>query len=218
MAISAVIFDFDGTLFFGTTEINYYTINMALEDMGLERIDRKTANGTVGDKLPAACARLLGPENVHRADELFDALLAHTPEAIRRHAHIEPACVSMLEKLSKRASLAICSNAEPEYLNTLINLFGIRRCFSCIWPSAAGYDKEKAIPEIKRILKADLAVMVGDRGEDVRSGSANGCVTVAIQNDYGARDAVGADFDVYDHAEMEKTLMHILNDMGGTAL
>ena len=55
--------------------------------------------------------------------------------------------------------------------------------------------------------------MVGDREEDVRSGRANGCVTVAMQNDLGARDAIGADYDVYNHREMEETLLSILEKM-----
>ena len=54
--------------------------------------------------------------------------------------------------------------------------------------------------------------MVGDREEDVASGKANGCITVAIQNDFGARDAIGADYDVYSHVEMEQTILRILEE------
>ena len=52
--------------------------------------------------------------------------------------------------------------------------------------------------------------MVGDRAEDVSSGKANGCITVAMQNDFGARDALGADYDVYTHKELEQVLLRLI--------
>lgn len=41
-------------------------------------------------------------------------------------------------------------------------------------------------------------------------GKANGCITVALQNDFGARDAIGADYDVYTHRELEQTLLQLV--------
>ena len=35
-------------------------------------------------------------------------------------------------------------------------------------------------------------------------------VDIAMQNDFGARDALGADYDVYNHREMEQVLLQIL--------
>ena len=58
MTNTAVLFDFDGTLFFGTTDINYHTFNLALAEMGRPPITREVANTTVGDKIPDVCRRL----------------------------------------------------------------------------------------------------------------------------------------------------------------
>ena len=116
----------------------------------------------------------------------------------------------MLRTLSSKAPLAICSNAEESYLTALLEKFGVRDCFSYIWHRTPGYDKKAAIPRLKELLGVDRAVMVGDRAEDVSSGKANGCITVAMQNDFGARDALGADYDVYNHREMEQVLLQIL--------
>ena len=68
------------------------------------------------------------------------------------------------------------------------------------------------LPEHRGKGYAQQAIMVGDREEDVASGKANGCITVAIQNDFGARDAIGADYDVYSHVEMEQTILRILEE------
>ena len=210
MKKTAVLFDFDGTLFFGTTEINYYAINMALADMGRAPITKEIANTTVGDKIPDACRRILGTDDPDLVQELFDGIFRYAPKAIAEHAHVEPDCVHMLQALSEHAPLAICSNAEESYLTSLLDAFGVRGCFKQIWHATPGYDKARAIPEIKRMLGVTEAIMVGDRAEDVSSGKINGCITVAMQNDFGARDAVGADYDVYSHREMEQVILSIL--------
>ena len=210
----AILFDFDGTLFYGTTDINYHSINLALQDMGRPPVDLATANSTVGDKLLDACARILGTQDDTLCNQLLDGILRHAPEAIERYAVIEPDCVHMLEALSKRAPLAICSNAESAYLNQLVDRFDIRKYFTCIWHRNPGYDKKRAIPVIQEKLSARKCVMVGDRLEDVTSGKANGCITVAMQNDYGARDAQGGDFEVCNHKEMEARLLQIIETEG----
>ena len=207
---TGIFFDFDGTLYDGTTDINFQVINLTLADMGRPPITREEANSTVGDKLEDACRRILQTDDQTLRDRLLQGIIDHAPEAVERYAQVEPECVHMLRTLSSKAPLAICSNAEESYLTALLEKFGVRDCFSYIWHRTPGYDKKAAIPRLKELLGVDRAVMVGDRAEDVSSGKANGCITVAMQNDFGARDALGADYDVYNHREMEQVLLQIL--------
>ncbi len=207
----ALIFDFDGTLFFHTTEINYYAINKALEDLGRAPVSRETANSTVGDRIPDACRRLLGTDDKALNDAFLAGLLRHTPEAIQTYATLDEDCRTMLRNLSTQAPLAICSNAEHSYLYTLLEKFDIKQYFSFIWCRKEGYDKAKALPLIKEAIGVAQCVMVGDREEDITAGKVNGCITVAIQNDFGARDAIDADYNVYSHREMETCLQQIIN-------
>ena len=111
MKKTAVLFDFDGTLFYGTTDINYYAMNMALAEMGRPPISRELANTTVGDKIPDACRRILGTEDEALCKQFFDCIFRYAPKAIEEHARIEPDCVDMLQALYTVAPLAICSNA-----------------------------------------------------------------------------------------------------------
>jgi hypothetical protein len=39
------------------------------------------------------------------------------------------------------------------------------------------------------------------------AGKANQCITVAIQNDFGSKDAPALDFNVRNHLEMESIIM-----------
>ncbi|NMB94373.1 MAG: HAD family hydrolase [Flexilinea flocculi] len=212
MNLFAVLFDFDGTLFFGTTDINYYVINKALTEMGLPSITREIANSTVGDKLIDVSKKLLHTENEVAARDFMRRLICYTPEAIETIAVIEPDCIHMLETLNRHAPLAICSNAEKEYLDLLLKKFNLEQYFQFIWHRKNGFDKKMAVLELKSILKAEKTIMVGDRAEDISAGKANQCITVAIQNDFGARDALGADFNVRNHLEMESIIMQILHE------
>lgn len=207
---TAVLFDFDGTLFYGTTDINYYSMNMALEDMGRAPISREEANSTVGDKIPDACRRILGTDDEKLCKQFYDGIFRYAPKAIAEHGEIEPDCVDMLRALAEKVPIAICSNAERGYLMTLLEKFDIVNLFTYIWSAKPGYDKRRAIPELMNILGVERAIMVGDRREDVESGRANGCITVALQNDFGARDAIGADHDVYNHKQMKEVILSLL--------
>ncbi|MEA4893827.1 MAG: HAD family hydrolase [Oscillospiraceae bacterium] len=207
---TAVLFDFDGTLFYGTTDLNYYSINMSLKDMRLPPVDRAKANSTVGDTLTELARNILGSDDKALCDRFLDGMLRYALIAIDELAEIEPDCIHMLRALKEKASVAICSNGNMDYLYKLLKKFDIFDIFDYIWYKKEGYSKLTAIPELKRLLGADRVIMVGDREEDVTSGKANGCVTVAIQNNIGARDAVGADYDVFSHAEMERVILSIL--------
>lgn len=212
MKKTAVFFDFDGTLFYGTTDINYHAMNLALADMGRPPISLETANSTVGDKIPDACRRILGTDDALLCRQFYDGIFRYALQAIAEYAEIEPDCVDMLRAVSEVAPIAICSNAERGYLTALLEKFGVLSLFSYVWHSKPGYNKARAIPELKQILGVRRAIMVGDREEDVCSGRQTGCVTVAIQNDFGARDAIGADYNVYNHREMKQTILTILQE------
>ena len=56
MKKTGIFFDFDGTLFYGTTDINYYSINLALQDMNRPPISREEANiRTIKICAPGCC-------------------------------------------------------------------------------------------------------------------------------------------------------------------
>lgn len=210
MPNTVILFDFDGTLFYGTAEINYYAINLALADLSLPPITREIANTTVGDKLYDLCVRILQTNDSARCQQLLDRIICHTEEAITMGAVAEPDCIKMLESLSRQVPLAICSNAEKAYLDSLTQKLGIAPYFSAVWHCHPGKTKAEGIAYLRTVLQADRVIMVGDRAEDVVSGKQNGCITVAIQNDFGARDATDADYRVDTHAELEQILHALL--------
>ncbi len=206
----AVLFDFDGTLFLKTEEINLFCMNQALAEMGEPCLTPEQLLATVGATVNEISQVVLGQDDSLKRDEFITRVFLHLPEAIEAIAVLDDSVAFMLKELSKSTEIAICSNAAPDYLMPLLKKFDVEKYFSYIWSYRDGYNKTSAIPEIKRQLQCKNAIMVGDRLEDVQSGRANDCLTVAIRSGVGLQDAVGADYTVYSHKEMLELLLKIV--------
>jgi phosphoglycolate phosphatase-like HAD superfamily hydrolase len=206
-----ILFDFDGTLFFGTADLNFESFNRARDFFGLPPISRELANETVGDTFDQIVEKLFGTLDAEQKRFVGQVLLANTAQVIDETAVLPPDVDAMLAALAARTRLAILSNGNPAYLDKILGRLGIGRHFACIWHFTPGYTKRTAIPEILRQLGASSAVMVGDRQEDVDAGRANGCITVAVKNDFGDSRVDHADHVVFDHAQMKEQLLKILD-------
>lgn len=206
-----IIFDFDGTLFFETAKINYYSINKALEEFHKPSVSFERANATVGDTVYKMCENLIESTDEKIVTAYYESLMKHTIDAIKQMAKIEPDAILMLKVLKEKGcKLSICSNAEKIYLDTLLKLFDIRKYFDHVWSFKKGFKKVDGIAHIKSLFNEEKAVMVGDRNEDVLSGKANSCITIAIKNDFGDSDVENADYLVYNHEQMLERLFSLI--------
>lgn len=205
----AVLFDFDGTLFFSTELINTYALNRALADIGQPLMTTDQLMSTIGDTMDGMTQKLLGTDNKQLKQAFLGRVMTYIPAAFDKYAIILPDVVDLLKTMSGIAPLAICSNASPEYLLPLLKRFDIERYFRLIWYYHEGYDKAAAIPHVMKSLNAAKAVMIGDRLEDVEAGKANKCITIALKNGIGPQDADGADYTVTNHKQMLSLLMRI---------
>ena len=207
-----VIFDFDGTLFFETSNINYYAINKALAEFGKPNISFERANRTVGDKVTDMCRSLMGTDDEVLVNQYYQFLMKYVLEAIESMAKMEQGAIAMLSTLKHLGyRLAICSNGEKLYLDALFDKFDIRKYFDYIWTFRPGFTKVDGIGYIKQHFQCTKAVMVGDRNEDVISGRANNCTTVAIKNSFGDSEVDSADFVVNSHKEMLEAILYAVS-------
>jgi HAD superfamily hydrolase (TIGR01549 family) len=205
----AVLFDFDGTLFFSTELINIYSFNRALADMGRPAMTYDQLMSTIGDTMDGIAQSLLGTDDALQKQAFLKRIMAHLPAAVDKYAAILPDVIDLLKTMSKAVPLAICSNANPHYILPLLKRFDIEQYFSHIWYYHEGYNKASAIPVVMEALGVTEAVMIGDRFEDIEAGKANGCVTVALKNGIGPQDAEGADYTVSNHKQMLSLLLSI---------
>ncbi len=204
------IFDFDGTLFLKTAEVNMLSMNRALAEMGYPPISEEVANSTVGDTMDEISIKLIGTAEPTKRAELFSVLQGHVREAVDKLCEIEPDAVYMLQTLKEKGyKIALCSNGDLDYIETCLNKLGIKNYFNAVKTNQYGMSKKHNIGELLKQFTPEKAVMTGDRREDVTSGKANGIMTVAIKNNFGDSDVEEADIMVYNHKEMLEAILKL---------
>lgn len=179
---SAVLFDFDGTLFFGTHALNSACFAFALEKMGLPPAPPEKIHHTVGMTLNGLSRFMLDSDDPDRIRLFQKYVFEQVPRYIREEVRPIPGEREMLLSLRKEAYVAICSNAAPDYLLPLLDKLEIRDCFDLVWHHTPGWTKADAIPEIMKRLNVSRTVFAGDRLEDVRAAHSAGIPICGIIN------------------------------------
>lgn len=207
----AVLFDFDGTLFFDTQKLNTWVFTQVLENMGLQPATQEMINQTVGMK-PREIAQLMTRSDNMKVQDAFTAAETElTIEYIARFVSRSESALKMLNALKSKAKLAICSNATAIYMEKMMEKLELGSCFDEIWTYHQGISKAQAIPRVMELLGAQSAVFVGDRAEDVSSAHEAGIPVVGIRNSMFPYEVDGADRIVHNHEEMTKAIEELLN-------
>ena len=103
----AVLFDFDGTLFFGTGELNDWCFARALEAMGRPAPTQDILDQTVG-MTPIDISRLvLQSDDPALVAEFMDRVYALVPEYIARYVRPSASAQEMLRGLRAQAKLEV---------------------------------------------------------------------------------------------------------------
>lgn len=206
----AVLFDFDGTLFYGTARLNAWCFEQVLGQMGKAPPTRDKLDRSVG--MPFGdIARLMLDSSDPREIALFTRLVfERVPEYIRRFVRPDPQVLAMLASLRPRARLAVCSNAAESYLYPMLEALAIAPLLDAVWPFRQGYPKAAAIPELMGQLGVERALFVGDRLEDVLSAREAGVPVVGIRNGAFPREVDAADAVVESTAQMHRAIQGFL--------
>ena len=208
----AVLFDFDGTLFFDTQKLNTWVFTQVLEKMGLEPATQEMINQTVGMK-PREIAQLMTRSDDHAVQDAFTAAETDlTIEYIARYVRCSESALKMLNALKQKARLAICSNATAIYMEKMMEKLELRSCFDEIWTYHQGVSKAQAIPRVMAMLGVQSAVFAGDRAEDVSSAKEAGIPVVGIRNPMFPYEVDGADRIVHNHEEMTQAIEELLKE------
>lgn len=207
----AVLFDFDGTLFFGTPELNTWCFERALNAMGLPPATQEMIDQSIGltfHQIAFLMTRSEEPSILEQfAKETFTAVPNYIHEYIRPNAEVH----AMLAELRQHAKLAVCSNAAPDYILPMLDALDLVKFFDEIWYHQPGRTKGKAIPMLMETLQVSEAVFVGDRLEDVESARQAGIPVVGIRNRAYPEEVNTADETVVNHEQMREAILRLLN-------
>ena len=207
----AVLFDFDGTLFFGTPQLNTWCFERALKAMDLPPATPEMIHESSGRTFRQISILMTRTEEQAVLDlfkaETFKALPNYIDEFIRP----DPEVHAMLQELRKHAKLAICSNAAPEYILPMLDALKLVSFFDEIWYHTPGRTKAKAVPLLMDTLKVSRAIFVGDRLEDVEAARLAGIPSVGIRNPAYPHETDEADETVMNHQQMQEAILQLLN-------
>ena len=207
----AVLFDFDGTLFFGTPELNTWCFERALNAMGLPPATPEMIHESSGRTFRQISILMTRTEEQAVLDLFKEETFKALPSYVAQFIQPNPEVHAMLQELSKHAKLAICSNAAPEYILPMLDALKLVSFFDEIWYHTPGRTKAKAVPLLMETLGVSRAIFVGDRLEDVEAARLAGIPSVGIRNPAYPHETDAADEPVLNHAQMQEAILKLLN-------
>jgi phosphoglycolate phosphatase len=188
-AISALLFDLDGTLIDSTADLAGSS-NWLREHEGMPRLPEAQVASYVGDGAEALVRRLLQrPEG--DVEEALDAFKRHYHEHCLDATLLYPGVGPTLEALQSRGyKMAVVTNKPERISRRILDGLGVGRRFGAV---IGGNTCKHKKPHPEPLLRAcaDLAVavagaaMVGDSRVDVEAGKNAGAATLGLLGGIG---------------------------------
>lgn len=193
--VKSIIFDFDGTLH-NTIKIYYPAFSSGVEllrEHGFARdfeLSEKNVAKFLGEK-PNFAYELIArgaDENLKR--EVMALVGKNMDENIKKGiGELYDGTIKVLEELSKNYDLYILSNCRESYLDTALNVYGIKNYFKKYF-AAETYDyipKDEIIKMEKQKIKEEI-IFVGDRHHDMEAARINNLKSIFCSYGFGSEE------------------------------
>jgi phosphoglycolate phosphatase len=191
--MNAVLFDLDGTLTDPREGITR-CIAHALARMGVEPPPLDALTFAIGPPLRATFAQLLGTDD----RDTVELAVAHYRERFADVGLFEnalyPGIPETLRELSDRGTVLLVATSKPiVYARRIVDHFGLARHFVEVHGcelDGTREDKRDLIAHMipRHGLEANRAVMIGDRGVDMRAARHHGLTGIGVLWGYGTPD------------------------------
>ena len=186
MPITAVLFDFDGTLADSFAAITAST-NHVRASYGLPPLAEAEVRGYVGYGLDNLMADLVPGAPV---DEAVARYRAHHAAIMISQTRLMPGAAEAIPELARRGlRLGVCSNKRVEFTRALVSALGLGEYFTCVLgPDDVGGrakpDPAMLLEGLNRLgISAPEALYVGDMIVDVQTARAADITVWIISND-----------------------------------
>ncbi|WP_075617850.1 HAD hydrolase-like protein [Paenisporosarcina indica] len=202
----AIIFDMDGTLFQTNLILEHALVSTFDElrkfDLWSEETPIEKYREIMGVPLPVVWETLCPSHSLEireRSNEFFHKQLI---ELIRSHkGALYPNAEKVLEALSKKYTLYIASNGQVEYLQAIVEIYGLGRFIEntySIQLITSGHKSDLAKMIIQENNIQNGAV-VGDRSSDINAAKDNNLLAVGVNFDFAqASELKNADIVIND--------------------
>jgi phosphoglycolate phosphatase len=193
--ISLIVYDFDGTLVDTLFDIAD-SVNLALADLSLSPLPRKTIRKYVGKGVENLMAQALdstGCTDIPKAVALFKK---HYSENLITHTDFYPHGREILEHF-KNKKQAICSNKPEEFVRHILQSLNSLQVFDAIIGGDSVKAKKPDPEGLNLIMKqlnvsSDETVLIGDSPVDIETGKQAGVHTCVVNYGLGFAEEIAA--------------------------
>ena len=211
MANKAILFDLDGTLL----ETHWHSCRAAhetLRALHLADVSDEIVKRHIGEPAEVFLSAIApGYSDPAAFESLFDA---NERAALKRVGKLYDGVPELIAALQERGyRLAICSNGSREYVETALEMTGIRAAFSRLACAGEFPGKTAAVSHLLREWNCDLAVMVGDRVHDKEAAEKNSLPFIAAEYGYGGEELIGSVYRARNPLEILQLLEQIEKDV-----
>lgn len=176
-------YDFDGTLV-DTKEDIAFSVNLALEEMGLQPRSREEIFSFVGHGVLNLMKKAVGTSN--------DADAKHAVDVFRKHYRLHvldttcfyPNCIEVLEHFESHLQ-AIVSNKPLEFVESILDGLHRRHHFASLYGGDSVANKKPDPEMVVHLLKThnirpEEALVIGDSPQDIEAGRRAGTATCGV--------------------------------------
>ncbi len=153
------------------------------------------------------------------AQEALDMRNKLMRKKLQTELEVMPGFFHIIDTFSNRLKLAVCTGAQEEFLDIVVDLLKIREKFDVL-QSSDGIDKGKPEPEIYLKTCEKLAVspqecfVLEDSANGVTAGKRAGCKVIAIPSEYTqSQDFTSADFIASNLFHAEQHIHSLLSSI-----
>ena len=208
--IKTAIFDLDGTLHH-TEKALVPAIQMAMIDLGFQPAAPENINALYGEPLEVFCRKLLNCCD-ETCRKFCNGIRMHQRNTLPESGALYPETTEMLTALKKMGFvLAICSNADLDYIELVTDSMGIADMFSLLEGKDGQASKTCRVERIINDTGSSFTIMVGDRYHDVKAAAENGISSIGCLYGYGKSEEMRkADRTVNSPSEIVDTIRILL--------
>lgn len=208
MNIKLVIFDLDGTIY--KSESTYVpAIQNALNDFGLPSLVPEEILPFLRYNAQEYSEKILGSDDADRIEEFRKKVRQYELRDIPVIGALFPGVVEILDELrSLGCEMAICTNAENNYLDAVVDKTGIRQYFRALLGNDSGRPKADLVRELLAATghSSKQCVVVGDSDSDQNAALHNGVAFIEAAWGYGNDTIENARFRIEDIGELPDIL------------
>lgn len=195
MALSAVIFDLDGTLVDTAPDLHAAT-NHVLATLKRRPISMEQVRAFVGHGARALIARGCeatgDPVDPRAVETLYQEFVIYYAANIAANSQPYPGVVNLLKQCQDNGlALGVCTNKLESLSNQLLTALNMKSFFGAVvGPDTIGISKPDPRPYLETLMRLDrpgASILIGDSETDIRTGQNAKVPVIAVSFGYTAQ-------------------------------